>query len=205
MAQENMDLELGLLPSSITTDSNILRRTSSAPLINEISDNLQVFEPDTVRMRRNSRVLMSEQCLQCFSPSLQACVSCTALPPSPIPSPSRQLTKRSQNSTNIIRPSILGPLKRKGEMALEYQPKRFFQGTTNMLSSNTSGVSEKNQHAGSSGNSPAEISTVMNFPVSPSAIGSPFITFSGPIVNNEGTLKELNTVTVMFLDEIRDH
>ncbi|XP_033057794.1 protein FAM122C isoform X6 [Trachypithecus francoisi] len=81
---------------------------------------------------------------QCFSPSLQTCVSCTGSPSSHIPSPTQQYIIRSQNPTNIIRPSILGPLKRKGEMAFQYQPKRIFQGTTNVLSSDTSQLSENN-------------------------------------------------------------
>ncbi|XP_034505354.1 protein FAM122A-like isoform X2 [Ailuropoda melanoleuca] len=78
---------------------------------------------------------------QCFPPSLQTCVSCTTLPPSPIPSPTRQFTI-SQNPTNIIRPSICGPLKRKGEMTVEDQPKKIFQGTTNKLSSDTTQQSD---------------------------------------------------------------
>ncbi|XP_011529597.1 PABIR family member 1 isoform X2 [Homo sapiens] len=121
---------------------------------------------------------------KCFSPSLQTCVSCTGSPSSPIPSPMQQYIIRSQNPTNIIRPSILGPLKRKGEMAFQYQPKKIFQGTTNMLSSDTSQLSENNvyllpatfdgndSNAGSSGNSSAEIGTVTNSPVSPSDTGS---------------------------------
>ncbi|XP_063280817.1 PABIR family member 2-like isoform X5 [Prinia subflava] len=72
--------------------------------------------------------------LQCFSPSLQMFVSSNGLPPSPIPSPTRRFCKRSQSPINCIRPSVLGPIKRKGEMETESQPKRLFQGTTNMLS-----------------------------------------------------------------------
>ncbi|XP_058297486.1 PABIR family member 1 isoform X4 [Hylobates moloch] len=121
---------------------------------------------------------------KCFSPSLQTCVSCTGSPSSPIPSPMQQCIIRSQNPTNIIRPSILGPLKRKGEMAFQYQPKKIFQGTTNMLSSDTSQLSENNMcllpatfdgnnsNAASSGNSSVEIGTVTNSLVSPSDTGS---------------------------------
>ncbi|KAM7160782.1 P2R1A-PPP2R2A-interacting phosphatase regulator 1-like isoform X3 [Lepidochelys kempii] len=73
--------------------------------------------------------------LQCFSPSLQMFVSSNGLPPSPIPSPTRRFSnRRSQSPINCIRPSVLGPIKRKGEMETESQPKRLFQGTTNMLS-----------------------------------------------------------------------
>ncbi|XP_071425185.1 PABIR family member 2 isoform X2 [Pithys albifrons albifrons] len=72
---------------------------------------------------------------QCFSPSLQMFVSSNGLPPSPIPSPTRRFcNRRSQSPINCIRPSVLGPIKRKGEMETESQPKRLFQGTTNMLS-----------------------------------------------------------------------
>ncbi|XP_030789750.1 protein FAM122C isoform X1 [Rhinopithecus roxellana] len=121
---------------------------------------------------------------QFFSPSLQTCVSCTGSPSSHIPSPTQQYIIRSQNPTNIIRPSILGPLKRKGEMAFQYQPKRIFQGTTNILSSDTSQLSDNNvclfpatfdgnnSNAGSFGNSSTEIGTVRNSPLSPSDTGS---------------------------------
>ncbi|XP_008155164.1 PABIR family member 2 isoform X6 [Eptesicus fuscus] len=68
---------------------------------------------------------------QCFSPSLQM-LNSSGLPPSPNPSP-RHLSRRSQSPVKCIRPSALGPLKRKGEMESESQPKRLFQGTTNML------------------------------------------------------------------------
>uniref|UniRef100_A0AAY4D4V4 F122A protein n=1 Tax=Denticeps clupeoides TaxID=299321 RepID=A0AAY4D4V4_9TELE len=53
---------------------------------------------------------------QCFSPSLQILVSSNGLTPSPIPSPTRRLqtVRRSQSPINCIRPSILGPIKRKG-------------------------------------------------------------------------------------------
>ncbi|XP_032116162.1 protein FAM122C isoform X4 [Sapajus apella] len=81
---------------------------------------------------------------QCFSPSLQTSMNCTCSPSSPVPSPMQQYVIRSQNPTNIIRPSILGSLKRKGEMAFQDQPKKIFQGTTNMPFSDTSQLSENN-------------------------------------------------------------
>ncbi|XP_036991420.2 PABIR family member 2 isoform X2 [Artibeus jamaicensis] len=77
---------------------------------------------------------------QCFSPSLQMFVSSSGLPPSPIPSPRH--FSRSQSPVKCIRPSALGPLKRKGEMETESQPKRLFQGTTNMLSPETAQLSD---------------------------------------------------------------
>uniref|UniRef100_A0A8C8ZDI3 PABIR family member 3 n=1 Tax=Prolemur simus TaxID=1328070 RepID=A0A8C8ZDI3_PROSS len=70
MTQEKMELSLELLPSSTTTDCNNLRRSNSAPLINGLSDSSQVFQTDTLRIRRNSATCMSQQCL--------------LLPPSPI-------------------------------------------------------------------------------------------------------------------------
>ncbi|XP_029297263.1 protein FAM122B isoform X3 [Cottoperca gobio] len=79
---------------------------------------------------------------QCFSPSLQILVSSNGLTPSPIPSPTRRFSRRSQSPINCIRASILGPIKRKGEMETESQPKRLFQGTTTMLASDVSGLSE---------------------------------------------------------------
>ncbi|XP_073668271.1 protein FAM122B isoform X3 [Paramisgurnus dabryanus] len=81
---------------------------------------------------------------QCFSPSLQILVSSNGLTPSPVPSPTRRFSRRSQSPINCIRPSILGPLKRKGEMETESQPKRLFQGTTNMLSTEVSHLPEFN-------------------------------------------------------------
>ncbi|XP_034505356.1 protein FAM122A-like isoform X4 [Ailuropoda melanoleuca] len=225
MAQEKMELDLKLLPSSTTTEDT-LKRSNSAPLITGLGDNSQVLQADTLTTPRNNTTHMAQHCLflppspipnrasfgrlhqikqeegmnlvtreamrewevqtairisrsweeslnlndndlekpsskhidlnpvspaapptrgigkQCFPPSLQTCVSCTTLPPSPIPSPTRQFTIRSQNPTNIIRPSICGPLKRKGEMTVEDQPKKIFQGTTNKLSSDTTQQSD---------------------------------------------------------------
>ncbi|XP_019282488.1 PABIR family member 2 isoform X3 [Panthera pardus] len=79
---------------------------------------------------------------QCFSPSLQMFVSSSGLPPSPVHSPRRFSSRRSQSPVKCIRPSVLGPLKRKGEMETESQPKRLFQGTTNMLSPEAAQLSD---------------------------------------------------------------
>ncbi|GAB5584921.1 P2R1A-PPP2R2A-interacting phosphatase regulator 1-like isoform X9 [Prionailurus iriomotensis] len=62
MAQEKMDLDLELLPSSATTDDS-LKRSNSAPLISGLGDNSQVFQADTLTTRRNSTTLMTQQCL----------------------------------------------------------------------------------------------------------------------------------------------
>ncbi|TRZ02032.1 hypothetical protein DNTS_024189 [Danionella cerebrum] len=116
---------------------------------------------------------------QCFSPSLQILVSSNGLTPSPVPSPTRRF-RRSQSPINCIRPSILGPLKRKGEMETESQPKRLFQGTTTMLSTEVSHSPELHtclspdlldgslSSLGSSSDSPAKMEGV-----SPSSSDSP--------------------------------
>ncbi|XP_051514750.1 P2R1A-PPP2R2A-interacting phosphatase regulator 1-like isoform X1 [Myxocyprinus asiaticus] len=120
---------------------------------------------------------------QCFSPSLQILVSSNGLTPSPVPSPTRRFSRRSQSPINCIRPSILGPLKRKGEMETESQPKRLFQGTTNMLSTEVSHLPELNtclspdlldgslSSVGSSSDSPAKMegvsSSSSNSPLTP--------------------------------------
>lgn len=69
-------------------------------------------------------------------------VSSSGLPPSPVPSSRRFSSRRSQSPVKCIRPSVLGPLKRKGEMETESQPKRLFQGTTNMLSPDAAQLSD---------------------------------------------------------------
>uniref|UniRef100_A0A6I8SF55 PABIR family member 3 n=1 Tax=Xenopus tropicalis TaxID=8364 RepID=A0A6I8SF55_XENTR len=257
MAQEKMELDLEI--PGPPSDGN-LRRSNSAPLINGLSDNSQVFQTDVIRARRNSTTVVNRQSLvvpsspirisssrlhqikqvhivfmhlfykaklneligfmnscwqnqitsgwkeegvdlminretaherevqvamqmsqsweeslnlsdndldkssspkridfvpvspapsptrgigkQCFSPSLQILVSSNGLPPSPTPSPTRRFATRSQSPINCIRPSSLGPLKRKGDMEIESQPKRLFQGTTNILSPDVSSLSD---------------------------------------------------------------
>uniref|UniRef100_A0A8C9DL45 PABIR family member 2 n=1 Tax=Prolemur simus TaxID=1328070 RepID=A0A8C9DL45_PROSS len=69
-------------------------------------------------------------------------VGSSGLPPSPVSSPRRFSSRRSQSPVKCIRPSVLGPLKRKGEMETESQPKRLFQGTTNMLSADAAQLSD---------------------------------------------------------------
>ncbi|XP_074179382.1 PABIR family member 2 isoform X6 [Rhinolophus sinicus] len=79
---------------------------------------------------------------QCFSPSLQMFVSSSGLPPSPIPTPRCFSSRRHRSPVKCIKPSALGPVKRKGEMETESQPKRLFQGTTNMLSPEAAQLSD---------------------------------------------------------------
>ncbi|XP_044767468.1 PABIR family member 2 isoform X7 [Neomonachus schauinslandi] len=122
---------------------------------------------------------------QCFSPSLQMFVSSSGLPPSPVPSPRRFTSRRSQSPVKCIRPSVLGPLKRKGEMETESQPKRLFQGTTSMLSPEAAQLSDlsscsdildgSSSSSGLSSDSLAKGSTTAESPVACSNSCSPFI------------------------------
>ncbi|XP_069468923.1 PABIR family member 2 isoform X2 [Ambystoma mexicanum] len=124
---------------------------------------------------------------QCFSPSLQMFVSSNGLPPSPIPSPTRRFAARSQSPINCIRPSVLGPMKRKGEMETESQPKRLFQGTTNMLSPDVTDLTDLSPclssdlldgsscSIGSSSDSLAKGSTATDSPITCSNSCSSFI------------------------------
>uniref|UniRef100_A0A663MJ78 Family with sequence similarity 122B n=2 Tax=Athene cunicularia TaxID=194338 RepID=A0A663MJ78_ATHCN len=125
---------------------------------------------------------------QCFSPSLQSLVSSSGLPPSPSPSPTRRFSsRRSQSPINCIRPSVLGSIKRKGVTEIEDHPKRLFQGSTNMLTPDVShqvdlggclsshALDDNRSSAGSSCDSPAEVSTNTDSPVSLSDSRSPFL------------------------------
>uniref|UniRef100_A0A8C5WB50 PABIR family member 2 n=1 Tax=Leptobrachium leishanense TaxID=445787 RepID=A0A8C5WB50_9ANUR len=228
MAVEKMELDSEVLTGP--TES-ALRRSSSAPLINGLSDAEQVFQPCVLRARRNSATVVRRHSLisvsspirvpcsrlyqlrkeeggdlidretaqerefqtamqmslsweesfslsdndldkmssskrvdstpespapsptrgigkQCFSPSLKMFVSSSGFPPSPVPSPTRLFSnRRSQSPVNLIRPSALGPIKRKVEEDLGNQPKRLFQGTTNMLSHDLSELSDCSCHS----------------------------------------------------------
>ncbi|KAG9478382.1 hypothetical protein GDO78_013408 [Eleutherodactylus coqui] len=122
---------------------------------------------------------------QCFSPSLQMCLSSNGLPPSPIPSPTRRFTtRRSQSPINCIRPSALGPIKRKVEMDMETQPKRLFQGTTSILSPDMTHLSDysclssdldSSSSIGSSSDSAAKDGCVTDSPAACSNSRSSFI------------------------------
>ncbi|XP_060230415.1 PABIR family member 2 isoform X5 [Meriones unguiculatus] len=79
---------------------------------------------------------------QCLLPSLQMFVSSSGMPSSPVPDPRHFSSRRSQSLVKCIRPSVLGPLKRKVEMETESQPKRLFQGSTNMLSTDAAQLSD---------------------------------------------------------------
>ncbi|XP_069603071.1 PABIR family member 2-like isoform X2 [Ranitomeya imitator] len=121
---------------------------------------------------------------QCFSPSLRMFVSSNGLPPSPIPSPTRRFTTTRSQSPNCIRPSVLGPIKRKVEMEIENQPKRLFQGTTNMLSPDLTHLSDysclsldldSSSSIGSSSDSAAKEGCVSDSPAACSNSCSSFI------------------------------
>ncbi|XP_055735087.1 P2R1A-PPP2R2A-interacting phosphatase regulator 1-like isoform X3 [Salvelinus fontinalis] len=75
---------------------------------------------------------------QCFSPSLQILVSSNGLSPSPIPSPTRRFSRRSQSPINCIRPSILGPIKRKEQRKLALTRIETVGGTGAQMSKRTS-------------------------------------------------------------------
>ncbi|XP_006765434.1 PREDICTED: protein FAM122B isoform X10 [Myotis davidii] len=269
MAQEKMELDF----ERGTSNGGTLRRSSSAPLIQGLSDLSQGFQPYAFRTRWNSTTIMSSHRLllssssngisssrlhqikkeegtdimnretaherevqaamqisqswdeslslsdsdfdkpeklyspkridftpvspapsptrglgkQCFSPSLQMSSS-SGLPPSPTPSPRHLSSRRSQSPVKCIRPSALGPLKRKGEMESESQPKRLFQGTTNMLPpenahlsdlSSCSDILDSNSSSSSSSvlssDSLAKGSTIAESPVACSNSCPPFI------------------------------
>ncbi|KAM5221846.1 PABIR family member 2 isoform 4-T4 [Ctenodactylus gundi] len=196
MAQEKMELDF----EPDTSFGGTLRRSSSAPLIHELSDLSQVFEPYTFRARRNSATIMSHHDLEegldmmnreaAQERDIQAAMQISQswdeslslsdsdfekpeklyspkridfTPVSPAPSPTRGFGKmfmssselplsplpdqarssgRSQSPVKCIRPSVLGPLKRKGEMETESQPKRLSQGTTNVLSPDAAPLSD---------------------------------------------------------------
>ncbi|NXJ09097.1 F122A protein, partial [Odontophorus gujanensis] len=127
---------------------------------------------------------------QCFSPSVQSLVSSSGLPPSPSPSPSptRQFSsRRSQSPINCIRPSVLGSIKRKGVTEMEDHPKRLFQGSTNMPSSEalhqldlgeclpSCAPDDNRSSAGSSCDSAAEAGASSGSPASLSDSRCPFL------------------------------
>uniref|UniRef100_A0A4W5MQP8 PABIR family member 2 n=1 Tax=Hucho hucho TaxID=62062 RepID=A0A4W5MQP8_9TELE len=273
--QDKMELDL-VIPSTLVQSDGHLRRSNSAPMINGLSDNSQVFHREILRSRRNSTTVVNrpnmvpsspirvpstrlhqikreegvdvmnretaherevqaamqmsqswEESLslsdndfeksassspkridfvpvspapsptrgigkkQCFSPSLQILVSSNGLSPSPIPSPTRRFSRRSQSPINCIRPSILGPIKRKGEMMeMESQPKRLFHGTTTMLSSDVPApqvqlpdfnsclcspdvLDGSHSSVGSSTGSPAKMEGVLECPSSSNSLFTP--------------------------------
>ncbi|XP_004621310.1 PABIR family member 2 isoform X4 [Sorex araneus] len=201
MAHEKMDLDL----ESDTLEGATMKRSSSAPLIQGLSDLSQIFQPCSFRPRRNSATVMSHYSLEegmnmmretaherevqaamqmshswdeslslsdsdfekseklyspkridftpvspapsptrgfgkCYSPSLQMFVGSSGLPSSSFPSPRR--FSRSHSPVKCIRPSVLAPIKRKGEMETESQPKRVFQGSNTLLTTDTKQLSE---------------------------------------------------------------
>uniref|UniRef100_A0A8C0GME2 Protein FAM122A n=1 Tax=Chelonoidis abingdonii TaxID=106734 RepID=A0A8C0GME2_CHEAB len=198
----------GLSDNSQVFQANILRtRRNSTTVMNRhsLEEGMDLMNREAVHEREVQTAMQISQSweeslsLQCFSPSLQSLVSSSGLPPSASPSPTRRfLNRRSQSPIHCIRPSVLGPMKRKGEMDTEDEPKRFFQGTTSMLSPEashltdlgaclTSGTLDGNQSsAGSSCDSPAEVVTIRDSPASLSNSRSQFkpIDFSAKLPTN---------------------
>uniref|UniRef100_A0A8C4LM94 Family with sequence similarity 122B n=1 Tax=Equus asinus asinus TaxID=83772 RepID=A0A8C4LM94_EQUAS len=105
---------------------------------------------------------------QCFSPSLQMFVSSSGLPPMNL------LCKYAPSCLSVV-----------GEMETESQPKRLFQGTTNMLSPEAAQLSDlsscsdildgSSSSSGLSSDSLAKGSTTAESPVACSNSCSPFI------------------------------
>ncbi|XP_027625246.1 protein FAM122B isoform X1 [Tupaia chinensis] len=122
---------------------------------------------------------------QCFSPSRQMFVNGSGLPSSPVSSPRRFSSRRSQSLVRCIKPSVLCPVKRKGEMEAESQPKRLSQGATNMLSPEAAQLSDlsscsdildgSSSKSGLSSDSLAKGSDPAESPVACSNSCSPFI------------------------------
>uniref|UniRef100_A0A8D3ALY0 PABIR family member 2 n=1 Tax=Scophthalmus maximus TaxID=52904 RepID=A0A8D3ALY0_SCOMX len=56
--QEKMELDLEV-PSSVVPSDGHLRRSNSAPMINGLSDNSQVFQREVLRSRRNSTTVVN--------------------------------------------------------------------------------------------------------------------------------------------------
>uniref|UniRef100_A0A5F4VWX2 PABIR family member 3 n=2 Tax=Callithrix jacchus TaxID=9483 RepID=A0A5F4VWX2_CALJA len=69
MAQEKMELNLESPPTSTTSDSNILRGGSSAPLINGLGFNSQVLQADTLRVRTNRKTFGNQHSLEITPPT----------------------------------------------------------------------------------------------------------------------------------------
>lgn len=81
---------------------------------------------------------------QCFCPSLQIPISGSGQTASPVPSPACRFRRRSQSPISCIRPSALGPFKRKGEIEMEMvsQPKRLLLNTAAISSPEDSPLSD---------------------------------------------------------------
>ncbi|POI31540.1 hypothetical protein CIB84_004709 [Bambusicola thoracicus] len=214
MAQEKMELDLELPPGSAAapSDGGGLRRSNSAPLIHGLSDNSQVFQGSVLRTRRNSTTVMNRHSLfvpsspiripssrlhqikQCLSNDFRFCYSAESAALCCFKEEGMNLMnretvheRRSQSPINCIRPSVLGPIKRKGVTEMEDHPKRLFQGSTNMLSPealhqpdlggclSAHALDDNRSSAGSSCDSPAEAGTSTGSPVSLSDSRSPFL------------------------------
>ncbi|XP_052026298.1 PABIR family member 1 [Apodemus sylvaticus] len=68
VAQENMEVDLGLSTPSSTLEFSHLRRSTSIPLVNGFGDNSQGFQIDPTRMRRNSSPFLNQHGLLFLPP-----------------------------------------------------------------------------------------------------------------------------------------
>ncbi|XP_065585496.1 P2R1A-PPP2R2A-interacting phosphatase regulator 1 isoform X3 [Cyrtonyx montezumae] len=181
-------------PHSLFVPSSPIRVPSSRLHQIKQEEGMNLTNRETVR-EREVQVAMQMSLsweeslsLQCFSPSLQSLVSSSGLPPSPGPSPTRRFSsRRSQSPINCIRPSVLGSIKRKGATEMEDHPKRLFQGSTNMPSSEdlhqldlggclpSHALDDNRSSAGSSCDSPAEAGASSGSPASLSDSRCPFL------------------------------
>ncbi|XP_077024287.1 P2R1A-PPP2R2A-interacting phosphatase regulator 1-like [Tamandua tetradactyla] len=159
MTQNNMEADLELLLNSVTTDDNVPKRSNSTPLINGLADNSQVSQDDTLRTRRHRATLMNQRCLLLPLPPIQAATS------------RLHLTKQEEGMDLINRETMrervlycitiqsviqinqswkeslnLSDNESKKSSSSKYMVSipRFFQGTTNMLTSDTTKLSDMN-------------------------------------------------------------
>ncbi|XP_034342199.1 PABIR family member 1 [Arvicanthis niloticus] len=68
VAQENMEVDLGLVPPSNTIESSHLRRSASIPFVNGFGDNSQGFQGGPTRMRRNRSPFLNQHGLLFLPP-----------------------------------------------------------------------------------------------------------------------------------------
>ncbi|XP_010340075.3 PABIR family member 1 isoform X6 [Saimiri boliviensis] len=96
MAQEKMELDFKLPPTSTTSDSNIVGRVSSAPLINGLGFNSQVLQADTLRVRTNRKTFGNQHSLEFW----HFCSICMSLPHFSIPTLSSSKGSRGNVSSS---------------------------------------------------------------------------------------------------------
>ncbi|KAB1252646.1 Protein FAM122B [Camelus dromedarius] len=156
MAQEKMELDF----EPDTSDGGTLRRSNSAPLIHGLSDLSQVFQPYTFRARRNSTTIMSRHSLEegmdimnretAHEREVQTAMQISqswdeslSLSDSDFDKAEKLYSPKRIDFTPVSpAPSPTRGFGKVGEMETESQPKRLFQGTTNMLSPEAAQLSD---------------------------------------------------------------